>query len=157
MKYWQVTLSRLIALITMLISLPITAQDGDRRSEQEVDLAHVQQEAMELKQAVLTYGEDQREQLVDETEAALRDFDHRIALIEASIRDRSEDMSAAAERYAQEMMSTLSQQRNDLDRWFNTLQTDSDDAWDQVVYGFSRAYDDFYNSWQDLEAQFGVQ
>lgn len=157
MKIFQQEIQRLrLLVVAAAMSLPVAVAGQEGESE-PLDLQHLEQQAMELKQSVLTYTEDQRETLVNETEAALENFDARIERLESNIADSSEDMSAAAKEYVNEMMTTLTRQRNKLGQWFDTLQTDSEDAWDEVVYGFSRAYDEFHNSWLDLEAQFGAE
>lgn len=117
--------------------------------------AEVEQQAMELKQSVLTYSEEQRDALVSETESALTSFDRRIENLEENIAENGEEMSAAAKRYADNMMATLERQREELASWFASLKQDGNEAWDDVIYGFSSAYDEFYDSWENLEAQFG--
>lgn len=119
------------------------------------DFGHIEQQAMELKQSVLTYSEEQRQALVSETQAALQSFDRRIDRLEGRIAERSDEMSAAAKRYADDMMNNLEHEREQLSKWFTTLREDSDETWDHIIYGFSNAYDNFYDSWENLEAQFG--
>lgn len=157
MKAFRQEIQRLalqVVAVAMTLPMVVIAQEQDNES---LALENVKQQAMELKQSVLTATETQRQALVNETEAALDNFDARIERLETNIADNSDDMSASAEEYANEMMGTLTRQRNELGQWFNSLQTDSEAAWDEVIYGFSRAYDEFYDSWQDLEAQFGAE
>lgn len=157
MKFFQQEIQRLRPLmVAAAMALPVTvvAQVGEKQS---LDLEYVEQQAMELKQSVLTYSENQRQVLVNETEAALDNFDARIERLEKTLAENSEDMSVAAEEYANEMMRTLTRQRHELGQWFNSMQAESENAWDEVIFGFSRAYDDFYDSWQDMEAQFGAE
>jgi len=157
MNFFQQETQRLrLLLVAAAMTLPVAVVGQEGESE-PLDLQHVEQQAMELKQSVLTYSEDQRQALVNETKAALNNLDARIERLENNIAANSEDMSVAAEEYANEMMNTLTRQRRELGQWFETLQTDTEDAWDEVVYGFSRAYDEFHDSWLDLEAQFGAE
>lgn len=137
----------------LLISLSAWSQSAD--GEAVPAFEDVEKQAMELKQSVLTYSEEQRQALVSETKAALESFDQRINSLEGSIKARSDEMSTAAQRYADDMMKNLEHEREQLDKWFTTLQEDSTETWDHIIYSFSRAYDNFYDSWEDLEAQFG--
>lgn len=147
-------LALLVIAVATILPMTVVAQEQDNET---LDLEHVKQQAMELKQSVLTATETQRQALVKEAEAALANFDARIERLENNITENSEDMSASAKEYANEMMSTLTRQRDELGQWFNSLQVESEKAWDEVIYGFSRAYDEFYDSWQDLEGQFGAE
>lgn len=144
----------LLLLLTVSI-MPGATQGQEQQLDGEPDFSHLEQQGLELKQSVLTYGENKRQQLVREAKAALASFDHRINELEAGISENSEQMSAAAERYAQQMVSTLERQRSKLGDWYESLRSDTDDSWDEVIFGFSRAYDEFYDSWENLEAQFG--
>jgi TolA-binding protein len=141
-------------MLAALLAAPVSWAQADRDDSLPA-FSDVQQQAMELKQSVLTYSQQQRQDLIAETRSALNNFDRRIDNLRHSIDARSEDMSAAAERYADNMLNNLERQRQDLAQWFSSLRQDSDQAWDDVIYGFSSAYDEFYESWEDLEAQFG--
>ncbi len=143
---------------TLMLAALLASPSGWTQAESDnamLAFSDMQQQAMELKQSVLTYSEQQRQELIAETRATLNNFDRRIDNLQQSIDARSEDMSAAAERYADELLNNLMRQRQDLAQWFSNLRQDSNQAWDDVIYGFSSAYDDFYESWEDLEAQFG--
>jgi tellurite resistance protein len=143
---------------TLMLAALLASPSGWTQAERDNAMpafADMQQQAMELKQSVLTYSEQQRQDLIAETRATLNNFDRRIDNLQQSIDARSEDMSAAAERYADELLNNLMRQRQDLAQWFSNLRRDGNQAWDDVIYGFSSAYDDFYESWEDLEAQFG--
>lgn len=143
-----------LALLVLALTSVNTLAQTDATGEELPDFADVQRQAIALKQSVLTYGESQRQELIDETEAALENFDRRIDSLESTITARENDMSRAAERYAQSMLDTLGRQRSRFNDWVTALQSDSRGGWDEVMHGFSSAYDDFYNSWEDLEAQF---
>lgn len=142
------------SLVLALASTSVHAQSetGERDLP---DFSDVQQQAMELKKSVLTYGEGQRQALITETEAALANFDQRIERLEATLAEQESEMSSAAERYASNMLETLERQRAEFNEWLATLQADSRGTWDEVMHGFSNAYDEFYNSWENLESEFG--
>lgn len=143
---------------TLMLAALLASPSGWTQAEKDNAMpafSDMQQQAMELKQSVLTYSEQQRQELIAETRTTLNSFDRRIDNLQQSIDARSEDMSAAAERYADDLLNNLMRQRQDLAQWFSSLRQDTNQAWDDVIYGFSSAYDDFYESWEDLEAQFG--
>lgn len=146
--------SALFTAMLALISGGAVAQDNSGNTNMP-DFRQVQKQAMELKQSMLTYGENQRQQLLSETESALASFDQRIDRLQATIDAREQDMSRAAQRYTDNLMNTLERQRVEFGNWLSNLRTESDTAWDQVMYGFSEAYDQFYNSWENLESEFG--
>lgn len=146
----------------VLGSALLTGNFANAQTEQSVaadaipDFAHVQQQAMELKQSVLTFGENRRQELVEQTRSTLAKFDRRIKNLESNIESHRDEMSSAAQRYADEMMHTLSRQREDVAGWFAALKGDSEETWDHIIYEFSVAYEEFYDSWENMEAQFGV-
>lgn len=146
----------------ILAALVLTCSTATAQAEQSADagavpdFAHVQQQAMELKQSVLTFGENRRQELVAQTETTLAKFDRRIENLETNIAAHRDEMSSAAQRYADEMMHTLTRQRKDVADWFGALKGDSEETWDHIIYEFSVAYEEFYDSWENMEAQFGV-
>ena len=148
----------MLAMILALTSGSVAAQNdsGNSTSADMPDFEHMQKQAMELKQSVLTYGANQRQQLLNETEVALENFDQRIAELETTIAAREDELSRAAQRYANNLLETLQRQRNEFDDWITNLRTHSDTTWDVMMQGYSSAFDQFYNAWETLESEFGA-
>lgn len=144
-------------LVLPLLAMATASLGQTRELGPVPDFTHVEQQAMALKQSILTYTEDQRQDLISEAEAALTNFDQRIDNLDESIDARSEQMSSAARRYADSLMSTLNRQRQELADEFDSLRAENSAAWDEVIHEFSSAYYEFYDSWEVLESQFGGQ
>lgn len=146
-------------LITLVLSLlvasfPAQGQTAET-SESLPDFAHVEQQAMELKQSMLTYSENKRQDLIAETQAVLEKFDQRIGSLQSSIAANEAEMSSAARRYADNMLDTLGRQRSHFNDRLKALESDSRETWDHLMYEFSTAFDEFYNYWEKLELEFG--
>lgn len=118
-------------------------------------LQELEQDAMELRQSILTATEDERAVVADQANEVMQKFDRRISALSANISEQSEDMSTAAQEYSQELMVSLRAQREDVSEWMGDLRDSGSETWDHVVYQFSSAYDAFYESWEDVEANFG--
>ncbi len=121
-------------------------------------MGDLQQEAIDLKRDVLTATREDRAMLAEEADRVLVRFDRRITALREDIDERQDEMSEAATRYADELMSTLREQRDvvqqRLERLGESPDNDSANAWDRTVYNFSSAYDSFVESWGNVEANF---
>lgn len=156
---WQrFRLRAMLVMILALTSSGVAAQNNSVNSTSTAmpDFEHMQKQAMELKQSVLTYGANQRQQLLNETEVALENFDQRIAELETAIAAREDELSRAAQRYANNLLETLQRQRNEFGDWVTNLRTHSDTTWDVMMQGYSSAFDQFYNARETLESEFGA-
>ena len=118
-------------------------------------LQELEQDAMELRQAILTATEDERAAVAEQASEVMTKFDRRISTLSAEINEQSDEMSAAAQEYSEELMVSLRSQREDVANWMGDLRDSGSETWDHVVYQFSNAYDAFYESWEDVEASFG--
>ncbi len=119
-------------------------------------LTELEQEAMELRQSILTATEDERAAIAEQASEVMSKFDRRIDALGDNISEQRADMSAAAKEYSDELMTSLQDQREDVSEWMGELRAGTSDTWDHVVYQFSSAYDAFYESWEDVESNFGM-
>ena len=152
---YRLTIMLTVAALLLGSAETVRAQDDDASLP---GINELQQEAIDLKQMVLTTTQDERDALTAEADRVLSRFDRRVAALREDIDARQEEMSAAAARYADNLLATLRDQRNDVERRLESLNSDvgngAANAWDHAVYNFSTAYDSFIESWEDVEANF---
>lgn len=155
----------LLFSLATVITLTTTAQAQEAQEAQDTRvtnspddtsmLQELEQDAMELRQTILTATEDERAAVAEQASEVMTKFDRRISTLSAEINAQSDEMSAAAQEYSEELMVSLRSQREDVANWMGDLRDSGSETWDHVVYQFSNAYDAFYESWEDVEASFG--
>jgi len=152
----------LLFSLATVITLTTTAQAQEAQDNRVTNspddtsmLQELEQDAMELRQAILTATEDERAAVAEQASEVMTKFDRRISTLSAEINEQSDEMSAAAQEYSEELMVSLRSQREDVANWMGDLRDSGSETWDHVVYQFSNAYDAFYESWEDVEASFG--
>ncbi|MEQ8407410.1 MAG: hypothetical protein RKH07_03950 [Gammaproteobacteria bacterium] len=152
----------LLFSLATVITLTTTAQAQEAQDTRVTNspddtsmLQELEQDAMELRQAILTATEDERAAVAEQASEVMTKFDRRISTLSAEINEQSDEMSAAAQEYSEELMVSLRSQREDVANWMGDLRDSGSETWDHVVYQFSNAYDAFYESWEDVEASFG--
>lgn len=121
----------------------------------DVTAGDVGKETKDLIQALKGYGAEQRDEAIARTQEALDRMDRRIDSLEQKMHDGWDQMSQAARREWQESLRSLHRQRTELAEWYGSMKASSRDAWDHVMEGFSKAYEDLSESWQKAEKEFG--
>lgn len=133
----------------------------DLQSASLPSMNDLRQEAVQLRQSVLTNTSDEREMLAAEARLVLDRFDKRITALRENIDDSKEGMNAPAARYADELLTALREQRGNvqqsLRRLDDSLGDNSANAWDRALYKFSSAYDSFIEIWEDVESNFPLE
>jgi len=152
----------MLAVIVLTLGATQTLQAQDDNNLPGIN--ELQQDAIGLKQMVLTATRDERDEraeLAAEAERVLDRFDRRIAALRQDILSRQEEMSTAAARYSDNLLASLREQREDVQRRLDRLGTEvgsgAANAWDHAIYNFSTAYDAFIESWEDVEANFPME
>lgn len=123
-------------------------------STEETSFEDVKAEAAELVETIKDYSVDQRDQAIREIDAALDELDRRLDTLNTRIEDNSESMDEAAREKVRARQEALRKQRQKLAESYDRLKTDTDDAWEQVKIGFSKAYDDIRIALEKAEREF---
>lgn len=154
------------ALLLFSAGVPALAQDQEIQEQTVVTgeeeesvpaLEDLRQQAMRLKQELLTATQDERTELSAEADQLLEKFDRRIAALEDQFAESREDMTETAQQYSLELMAVLTKRRDELQNWIAEFRENSEEAWDHLVYRLSSAYNSFYESWQDVEANLELE
>lgn len=122
---------------------------GDRTS-----INQVKQETQELLQTLKAYSADQRDEAIDKTRAALDNLDKRIDALETRIDNDWDNMNKAAREKARASLKSLRQQRIQLAEKYGNLETSSDEAWEHMKKGFSKAYNAVNKAWEKAKREF---
>jgi hypothetical protein len=136
-------------VMLLAVSLTCTAYAGEKASIEDV-----KQETQDLLDALESYGANQRDMVVAKTRSALDRLDSRIDSLEARIDSSWEQMSAAARQNARRSLKTLRKQRIEAAEWYGGLKSSSSNAWVHVKNGFSDAYRELSEAWEQAEQEF---
>ncbi|GJL79336.1 MAG: hypothetical protein NPINA01_23250 [Nitrospinaceae bacterium] len=141
----------LLALITMISIAPIgfAKTSNDKKTFKEV-----KQETQDLIQALKGYTSDQRDEVVQRTEAALDNLDNRIDALETRINSNWDGMKKATREKARANLKALRKQRIQVAEGYGSLKSSSASAWEHVKDGFSEAYTALQVAWERAESEF---
>ena len=140
-----------VLLIAVLGFTPLCYAEtqGDKTSIKEV-----KKETQDLIQALKAYSADQRDAAIQKTKASLDSLDKRIDALEKRIDNNWDKMNKSAREETRASLKSLQQQRVQVAEWFGRLKSSSDDAWEHMKKGFSKAYSDINDAWEKAEKEF---
>ncbi|MDA0688134.1 MAG: hypothetical protein O2948_05760 [Proteobacteria bacterium] len=135
---------------------PLNAQESEFNSRQEaVQPDDLRQQALMLKQNLLTATEDEREVIAQEFEHIVTSFDRRITRVQSDLQQYGDELLPNARQYADSLLEVLEREREDLLVGIDRVSQKTGQEWDQAVEQLASSYDAFYETWDDVEAQFG--
>lgn len=111
------------------------------------DHASVQQEFSKAFAAIKDFSAEQRDEAVAKTEALLAELDAELEEQQSAIQANWQSMTEATREESRDALRALKQERNDLAEWLGGIKHGSDEAWDDMVNGFTAAYADFTDAW----------
>lgn len=123
-------------------------------AEEKTTVEDIKAETRELTRKLSAYGAEQRDEAIQSIETTLEDLDARIEVLEQRIDRNWDQMSDAAREEAQANLRALREQRTKVAKWYDSLKASSANAWDKVKAGFSDAYQDLSEAWQNAEDAF---
>jgi len=137
-------------MIATLCFLPVSyAQANDDKTT----IQDVKQETQELISKINGYTADQRDDVIKQTEQALKKLDNRIDALETDISNRWDQIDKAAREKAQAGLKELRKQRIVLAEWYGSLKSSSGSAWEQMKKGFSDAYQNIVDAWAKVKSE----
>jgi len=117
--------------------------------------ADIKQETVELLQALKAYSVEQRDKAVGQASIALDNLDKRIEKLEADMLAQWDDMDQATRAKTQASLQALRQQRTWVAEWYGGMKSGSTSAWGHIKQGFSSAYKDLHEAWENSEREIG--
>jgi len=153
MNTWKKRWGVALVLCGCLFLMPtlLTAESGGTDT---VSKAEVKKELRDAAEAIRQYAAAQRQEALKKAEELLKDLDRRIEELERNMDDQWATMSAAARSNARETLKALRQHRNEVAEWYGGLKHSSDGAWEHMKKGFSDAYADLGEAWQNAREEF---
>lgn len=150
----QIKTNRYSIIIVLMAGLG-TILPGYAASETDKTTTEdIKQETVELLQALKAYSADQRDKAVEQANAALENLDDRIETLEADILDQWQEMDQATREKTQKSLQALRQQRTRVAEWYGSMKASSAIAWEQIKQGFSSAYQELNEAWDNSEKEF---
>lgn len=141
-----------LLLIGVLGVVPLCHAQPDNTG---TSMEKVNKETRDLLQAVGSYTADKKQQAVREAKEALDKLDKRIESLEAKIDKNWDKMNDTVRGQTRENLRALRKQRNKVAEWYGSMKTSSADAWDHMKTGFSEAYMELVDAWEQAENEFG--
>jgi hypothetical protein len=141
-------------LLIVLISCTDSSEDKKAISEDKTSIKEVKQETQDLIQTLGSYTADQRDEAIVKTKMAVDELDKRIDALETRIDNNWDHMNKAAREKALANMKELRKQRTEVAEWYGRLETSSADAWEHMKKGFSDAYKNLIDAWEESEKEF---
>ena len=126
----------------------MVAEQTDDVTREDVD------QAMET---IQDYSVEQRDEALQQGRTMLDNIDARIEDAEENIRENWNEMDESARERARAALSDMRQRREDVAEWYGGLRYSSGDAWEDVRQGFTDAYSNLLDAWQDAEGDFQSQ
>lgn len=140
----------LLLAIFALTSLCLAAPASDKTS-----LEDVKKESNDLIQTLKAYSAAQRDEAIAKIKVTLDDLDQRITALEATIDANWEKMDKTARENARIRLQELHEERTEVAKWYDSLNSSSAEAWEQTKKVFSEAYKDLNEAWEKSEEEFG--
>jgi len=136
------------ATLGLAATLLLAACSGE---SEPADADDVKQEARELGETVESYTAAQRDEALEQAQAALADLNDRIDALEGRVRERWAEMDEQAREQTEEDLESLEAQRSDAAEWFERMKDGSGEAWGHVSEGFADAIKALRQSWQEAQ------
>ena len=140
----------LVILSSIMSSAAFAAQDPAR----EDALENLRMDTRQFINSLENYTAEQKDDVVEKGAMALDKLDSRIEALQAEIDQQWDDMSMSAREVARASMTKLRRQRIEVAEQFGSVRSSSTTAWKSMSQGFSEAYGELYDAWQDAEAAF---
>lgn len=113
----------------------------------------VQEETAQAIEAIKQYSAAQRDQALARAKALIEELDVRITGLKTWMDQHWDSMQAAARQHAQDTLSQLESQRADLAKAYDTLETSSSSAWEDVKQGFLKSYQTLRKAFDEAKSE----
>lgn len=135
----------LLALLTAGLAPAVVAEEDETTVEQ------LKQDTRELGRSLKDFSVDQKDQAIESINNTLAALDERIDQLESELAENWDDMSELARERSQKSIDSLREQRSTVAQWYDRLKDSSASAWDRMKKGFSDAYGELSESWEEAE------
>ncbi|MDN5871523.1 MAG: hypothetical protein L0H73_12470 [Nitrococcus sp.] len=140
MSSWRLrTFAIAVAFASWVIVVPASLATEQRETEQD-KVGSIQEETAEAIVAIKQYSAAQRDQALARAKTLIEELDVRIAELKTWLDQHWEPMQAAAREQAHDTLSQLEAKRADLAKAYETLETSSSSAWEDVKQSFLEHY-----------------
>lgn len=140
---------RLLMLVALLGVVPAAAQAEE--AQQPPTMEELKHDTENLIDKLGNYSAEQRDEAAASIKDTLDELDQRIDVLEKRLDENWDDMSEASREKTQQSLDALRAQREKVGDWYERMKSSSASAWDDVRDGFTRAYDNLSNAWQETE------
>lgn len=150
----------LIALLALLVItafvLAACAPDDPATTseDRQTEFAPVAQEWNEFTNELRGYSAAQRDQAAAAIRRKMNDIDRDIDQLQRQVDTSAEKASDGLQRQQRKLLAEIKEQRADLEQWADKVGDKSEDAWDDVVDGFSNAYEKLARSFAEAKQGF---
>lgn len=124
-----------------------------QQAQEQAQRQRLEREMDEAVAALRDYSLARREEAIARARQAGAAMDERIERLQAQADRDRERMSASARLRTQQALADLRQRRGDLAQWYDGMQRDSGEAWDEVKAGFVRSYRELVGALRRARAQ----
>jgi len=114
----------------------------------------VKQQSGELAETLEGYTETQRQQAMQQIETSMSRVDRRLESFESTVDSGWDGLSDQAREQARQNIDMLKRKREQMAESYNDMQAASGAAWDKMKEGFSDAYTDINNAFDEAEKEF---
>lgn len=135
--------------IALSMSTPLAA--ATNKTDETVRAADVRAEIAETVDTIGEYTAKQRDVAIASAEKLLADIDAALDRYENGLRENWDDLTEETKKKTRAAMEKLRQERNELADTVNEMKSGADSAWDDLVAGFSDAWDELEESWEETD------
>lgn len=140
---------RHLVLVAFLGAAPIVVHADE--AQQPPTMEQLKHDTANLIDKLGSYSAEQRDEAAASIKGTLDELDRRIDVLEKRLADNWDDMSEASRKQTRQSLDTLRAQRAKVGDWYDRLKGSSANAWDAVKGGFTRAYGNLSDAWENTE------
>ncbi|PAV24694.1 hypothetical protein C8D92_101261 [Tamilnaduibacter salinus] len=129
-----------------LMAGPVMAEKG---AEPPPSMEDLQQDILSLTEKLQDFGAEKHQEALAQLKKTLDELDGRIAELEKQLQNNWDAMSDQAREDAQQGLDELRDRRATLSRWYERLQGDSAEAWNNIQKDVEDAYKAFSEAWEE--------
>lgn len=128
---------------------PLAVQAANDQAQQEVTLKEIRSETAQAFDKMADYTVKQRDEAVKEASQALAAVDQEIAAFEKDVRANWDTMSEEARQAKADALKEIKEKRYQLSVKYDALKDGADETWDDMVKGFSDAWQELASVWTE--------
>ncbi|WP_028880587.1 hypothetical protein [Terasakiella pusilla] len=131
------------------VMTPLAVQAANDQAQQEVTLKEIRSETAEAFDKMADYTVEKRDEALKEASEALTAVDQDIATFEKDVRANWDAMSEEARAAKADALKEIKEKRYQLSVKYDALKDGADDTWDDMVKGFSDAWQELASVWTE--------